>query len=165
MNENWGVLISLSLADRSVLIQLRPRCHVLPAYPVAWLHVAITFLTDVRDQLEEVIASVKKQTNNFKVPIYDIYLPTEADFNRLRTLVGFFEWMFPEALGWPQIFREQLRQLALRQLSSMRADFITATDAFKDAMSDYETMQMSLARWIKHVEAEQVKRKLRNVPG
>lgn len=136
----------------------------IPVYPIAWLHVSTQFLTDVRNQLDDVIRGVQCQTGNFTVPVYDIFLPTEGDFERLRTEIGVFAWMFPEALEWPNELHQQMAALPLSNMLEFQHDFRAAIHRFETTMNGYGKLQKRLNQWIKGVNAEGEKRQLRDAP-
>lgn len=125
-----------------------------PAYPVALLHVAVEFLTDVRLQVEDIIMLVENQTNDFQVPYYDIFLPTEGDFERLKLEMAELWWLVPEAIDWPGVLRSHMVDLPLTELSIFKGDFEEAAGKYVSAMREFLNTHDSLVQWMRAVEQE-----------
>lgn len=137
---------------------------VCAVYPVAWLHVTIELLKDVGDQLFDLMLEVEDQTNHFKVPVNDIFLPTEGDFARLRLLVRTYSWMFPEAFEWPKRLREEMSILPVSLLGSFTGDFEREANKFTKRLTEVQLLEQVLEDWITRVEATQEDRDQRDAP-
>lgn len=122
---------------------------------MAWLHVTLEFLKDVREHLFDIILSVEEQTNDFTVPFNDIFLPTEGDFARLRALMGSCSWMFPEAFEWPRVLRDEMHRQPVSQLVAFTQDFERAAEMFTYRLTEFRSVEEALSRWIARVQDEQ----------
>ena len=134
-----------------------------PAYPIAFLHVAMHFLLDVQRSLNETISAAENQTRKWTIPVHDIFLPTEGDFERLRVLMESHAWLFPEAFLWPQILRDEMEALPLFQVPALKADLDREGEAFIAKMEEYAATQLLVTDWIRRVKAEAAKPERRNL--
>lgn len=114
----------------------------------------------VQDAIDAVVSSVVSQTSAYTVPVHDVHLPMQGDFNRIQFIIDEIAWLALPASRWPEKFRRRMQVLPLSLVPSLCRDVTKMLKGLETSIMRYDAMKASFQQWIIDVCAEKDARRM-----